>query len=75
MPEPVIFIFPVPVMSQLFKSKSPPSCGVVSSTTSTKKRPSKSVVTVEASFIVPVKTPSLVLKPNEDKNLSVPAAP
>ena len=29
---PVILILPVPVISLLFKSKSPPSCGVVSST-------------------------------------------
>ena len=31
---PVMFILPVPVMSLEFKSKSPPSCGVESSTTS-----------------------------------------
>ena len=30
---PVLLILPVPVMSLEFKSKSPPSCGVVSSTT------------------------------------------
>jgi hypothetical protein len=30
---PVILIFPVPVISFEFKSKSPPICGVVSSTT------------------------------------------
>ena len=31
---PVLLILPVPIMSLEFKSKSPPSCGVVSSTTS-----------------------------------------
>ena len=31
---PVMFTLPVPVMSLEFKSKSPPNCGVVSSTTS-----------------------------------------
>ena len=30
---PVILILPVPVISELFKSKFPPSCGVTSSTT------------------------------------------
>ena len=52
---PVILAFPVPVIFLLLRSKSPPSCGVVSSTTLEipPPPPAPEVATVEIPVILP----------------------
>jgi len=50
---PVIFTLPVPVMSLLLRSKSPPSCGVVSSTT-LEIPPPPVIATLEMPVILPL---------------------
>ncbi len=52
---PVISIFPVPVINLLFRSRFPPSCGVVSPTTS--DSPPLLIVTVAVPPVIAAATP------------------
>ena len=68
---PVIFIFPVPVILCPLRSKSPPSCGVVSLRTVTLAIPTDSYATISTISSSPAGIVKVILVPAEPVTFSV----